>query len=176
VMRDLTVDTTHTYYVLAGNEPVLVHNNDACSLLDRRASEIHDVLDDGTASGKRALKNGTTAVVRAQRPDGSIVDVVAANGDGLTDAQKAVLRGGEIDAVNNPNLHAELNAMEHINNMGWTKLEGGSSRNVCPYCENSIRDQGGAVVGPANWRQRVFGPTRTFYPFGQRNFVFRGKK
>ncbi|MCM4085215.1 hypothetical protein LXN57_47610, partial [Actinoplanes sp. TRM88002] len=28
VMRDLTVDTTHTYYVLAGTTPVLVHNND----------------------------------------------------------------------------------------------------------------------------------------------------
>jgi len=26
-MRDLTVDTIHTYYVIAGNEPVLVHNN-----------------------------------------------------------------------------------------------------------------------------------------------------
>ncbi len=26
VMRDLTVDTTHTYYVLAGQTPVLVHN------------------------------------------------------------------------------------------------------------------------------------------------------
>jgi RHS repeat-associated protein len=27
VMRDLTVATTHTYYVIAGDEPVLVHNN-----------------------------------------------------------------------------------------------------------------------------------------------------
>jgi hypothetical protein len=30
VMRDLTVATTHTYYVIAGNEPVLVHNNNNC--------------------------------------------------------------------------------------------------------------------------------------------------
>jgi hypothetical protein len=27
-MRDLIIDTTHTYYVLAGNTPVLVHNCD----------------------------------------------------------------------------------------------------------------------------------------------------
>jgi len=27
-MRDLTVDTIHTYYVIAGNTPVLVHNED----------------------------------------------------------------------------------------------------------------------------------------------------
>ena len=27
-MRDLTVDNTHTYYVLAGGTPVLVHNCD----------------------------------------------------------------------------------------------------------------------------------------------------
>jgi RHS repeat-associated protein len=28
VMRDLTVDDIHTYYVIVGNKPVLVHNND----------------------------------------------------------------------------------------------------------------------------------------------------
>ena len=30
VMRDLTVAVTHTYYVIAGNTSVLVHNNDGC--------------------------------------------------------------------------------------------------------------------------------------------------
>ena len=29
-MDDLTVDDTHTYYVLAGTVPVLVHNNNLC--------------------------------------------------------------------------------------------------------------------------------------------------
>jgi len=27
-MHDLTIDTTHTYYVIAGTTPVLVHNCD----------------------------------------------------------------------------------------------------------------------------------------------------
>jgi hypothetical protein len=31
-MRDLTIDTTHTYYVLAGKTPVLVHNVDECDI------------------------------------------------------------------------------------------------------------------------------------------------
>ncbi|WP_436532489.1 LamG-like jellyroll fold domain-containing protein [Actinoplanes sp. HUAS TT8] len=35
-MRDLTVDNIHTYYVLAGTEPVLVHNNN-CPTPDERA-------------------------------------------------------------------------------------------------------------------------------------------
>ncbi|MDQ7905799.1 polymorphic toxin-type HINT domain-containing protein [Phytohabitans sp. ZYX-F-186] len=30
LMRDLTVADTHTYYVLAGDTPVLVHNNNGC--------------------------------------------------------------------------------------------------------------------------------------------------
>jgi hypothetical protein len=29
-MYNLTVDTTHTYYVIAGNIPVLVHNSNSC--------------------------------------------------------------------------------------------------------------------------------------------------
>ncbi|MEU8265499.1 hypothetical protein AB0C02_33515, partial [Micromonospora sp. NPDC048999] len=32
VMRDLTVDDIHTYYVIAGDRPVLVHNNDGDEL------------------------------------------------------------------------------------------------------------------------------------------------
>ena len=86
VMRDLTVADIHTYYVVAGDTAVLVHNTSpACSLLDRRASQIHDVLKDPARKrGGRAWRNGTTAVVRAQKPDKTFVDVVAAKGDGLT--------------------------------------------------------------------------------------------
>jgi hypothetical protein len=36
-MRDLTVADTHTYYVLAGKTPVLVHNNN-CDLADVAAT------------------------------------------------------------------------------------------------------------------------------------------
>ncbi|MFC8620517.1 LamG-like jellyroll fold domain-containing protein [Micromonospora purpureochromogenes] len=38
-MRDLTVAELHTYYVLAGDEPVLVHNNDGCEVFYRGMGE-----------------------------------------------------------------------------------------------------------------------------------------
>ncbi|MCM4085219.1 hypothetical protein, partial [Paractinoplanes hotanensis] len=43
VMRDLTVDTTHTYYVLAGNTPVLVHNT-TCRVLPSTHTDEFIVL------------------------------------------------------------------------------------------------------------------------------------
>ncbi|MGN9918058.1 LamG-like jellyroll fold domain-containing protein [Micromonospora palomenae] len=67
-MRDLTVADIHTYYVVAGDEPVLVHNNDGrlvspgdCSptstspqqLLDD-AKELHDTFGVGTRADKGA--------------------------------------------------------------------------------------------------------------------------
>ncbi|GAA0581308.1 hypothetical protein GCM10010394_07430 [Streptomyces crystallinus] len=178
VTYDLTVDGLHTYYVVAGDAELLVHN---CNPeLRDRAIEINKALDDGTKAGKRAVKNGTVAIIRANRgtaekPD--YVDVVAANGDGLSQAQRNMLRDGEEAAVNNPNLHAETNAMEHIDKNGWTKVDGGVSRNVCPFCENAIRSADGHVGGPTLWRQRVVfmldGAVRQRYPYGHRGFSFR---
>ena len=36
-MRDLTVNDIHTYYVIAGSEPVLVHHNNQCDPWDELA-------------------------------------------------------------------------------------------------------------------------------------------
>lgn len=181
ITYDLTVDGLHTYYVVAGDAALLVHN---CNTeLRDRAIAINKALDDGTPAGKRAAKNGTVAIIRANRgtadkPD--YVDVVAANGDGLTPAQKAMLKQDgdtpEVIADNNPDLHAETNAMEHIDNNGWTKVEGGVSRNVCPFCENAIRGAGGSLTGSKLWRQRVVymldGAVRQRYPYGHRSYTF----
>jgi hypothetical protein len=119
--------------VLAGATPVLVHN---CQFSDR-ATEINNVLDDGTPGGRILARNGTTAVTRAMKPNGDLVDVVAANGDGLTEAQVGALRSDgpipEITADNDPSLHSELNAQAYIDKMKWTKIAGGTNRNTCPY-------------------------------------------
>jgi hypothetical protein len=40
-MRDLTVADTHTYYVLAGNTPVLVHNTTECETYYRTMTDQH---------------------------------------------------------------------------------------------------------------------------------------
>ncbi|MFE3494290.1 LamG-like jellyroll fold domain-containing protein [Streptomyces sp. NPDC059175] len=182
ITYDLTVDGLHTYFVSAGDVALLVHN---CNpRLRDRAIEINNALDDGSKSGKIAAKNGTVAIVRANRgtkknPD--YVDVVAANGDGLQASQMAKLKADgdipEIAADNIPDAHAEVNAMEHIKKNGWTKVDGGVSRNVCPFCENAIRDVGGRLTGPTLNRQRIVfllnGAIRQRYPKGHRLFTFR---
>lgn len=151
VTYDLTVDGLHTYYVLAGTASILVHN---CELSDH-SQEIRNVIHDGSKSGGRPYKNQTVAIIRADKGDGTSVNVVAASGDGLTDAQLGSLKPGETAAANDPSLHAETNAMQHIANNGWSLAEGGVSRNVCPFCENSIRSEGGALTGPTAWKGRV---------------------
>lgn len=107
-----------------------------------------------------------------------MVDVVAANGDGLTGDQIEALQGNEIPAANDPDLHAEASAMEYIQEQKLTPLEGEPTRNPCPVCENAIRDAGGQLDGPASWKQRIAyydenGDIKwSKYPFGQRSFVF----
>lgn len=154
-VHNLTVTDVHTYYVLAGATPVLVHN---CNL-SARASEIHAAEPD-----EFIRKNvSTVAVVRADTPHGPI-NVVAGSGDGLTPAQMSAIGKGEIAADNIPGTHAEQNALLFINEMGWTPTAGGASRNVClGVCAPLIRGTGGKMMGqvyPGNGktttRQRSF--------------------
>ncbi len=138
-VHNLTVSDLHTYYVVAGATPVLVHN---CGLSDR-ASEIHAAEPDEFVR-KRV---STVVVVRADTPHGPI-NVVAGSGDGLTPAQMSAIRKGEIAADNIPGTHAEQNALLFINEMGWTPIAGGTSRNVClGICAPLIRGTGGRMMG-----------------------------
>ncbi|MFE9442430.1 LamG-like jellyroll fold domain-containing protein [Streptomyces sp. NPDC006602] len=168
---DLTIGSLHTYYVEAGNTPVLVHN---CDNVDR-AEEIRRGIHDGSRDGGRPYKNQTVSVVRADTGDG-VVSVVAASGDGLAPEQLGALGAGEVPALNDPAEHAEANALQHIANQGWTAIDGGASRNVCPYCENSIRDAGGQLTGPASWKGRINyflkGIPKFQFRWGQRSFSF----
>ncbi|MFJ9826250.1 polymorphic toxin-type HINT domain-containing protein [Streptomyces sp. NPDC101160] len=139
-VRNLTVADIHTYYVLAGAVPVLVHN---CSLSDR-ASEIH-----GAEPDEYVRQNiSTVAVVRVKTPQGP-VDLIAGSGDGLTPAQMSVpLKTGEMHVPNIPGTHAEQNAFLYANENGWTPIAGGTSRNVClSVCAPWIRGTGGKMMG-----------------------------
>lgn len=162
---------------------MLVHNTDgACPIgggpdFEARAQEIRKVIHDGSKGGGRPFKNQTVSVVRANTPDGPR-DVVSASGDGLTDAQKAALKPNEVAATNDPSLHAEMNALQHIDNTpGWSLDNGGASRNVCPYCENGIRNAGGSLTGPSSWKGRINfmlnGAARFQFRWGQRSFSFK---
>jgi RHS repeat-associated protein len=139
---DLTISGVHTYYVLAGATPVLVHNCGGAQALAHRASEIH-----GQAGSEIAMSKSTVAVVSAQTPKG-VVHVVAGSGRGLNKAQKDMLSGVELPARNIPGAHAEQNALLFINEMGWSPIAGGASRSVCSeVCAPLIRAGGGRITG-----------------------------
>jgi RHS repeat-associated protein len=63
VTYDLTIDGLHTYYVVAGDTPVLVHNDDGCGVADHHSSC-------GCASGKQpTMANGQKGSLRERNPD-----------------------------------------------------------------------------------------------------------
>ncbi|RDG37598.1 ricin-type beta-trefoil lectin domain protein [Streptomyces corynorhini] len=141
-VHNLTVTDKHTYYVLAGATPVLVHNCGGAQDLADRASEIH-----GQAGSEIAMSKSTVAVVSAQTPKG-VVHVVAGSGRGLNKAQKDMLSGVEFPARNIPGTHAEQNALLFINEMRWSPIAGGASRSVCSeVCAPLIRAGDGRISG-----------------------------
>lgn len=136
---NLSVADIHTYHVMAGSDAVLVHN---CKFSER-ASEIHSAEPSSYVRDRVS----TVAVIRADTGRGT-VDVVAGSGDGLTASQMSAIRPGELVADNIPGAHAERNALLFINQMGWTPVAGGTSRNVClNTCAALIRATGGRMSG-----------------------------
>lgn len=142
--------------MLAGNEPVLVHN---CGFSDR-AREIWDAEPD------QYIKDNvsTVAVIRAQTPHGP-VDLIGGSGDGLTPAQMSVpLKPGEMHVPNIPGTDAEQNIFLYMHANGYELIAGGTSRNVCRNrCHPWVQRFGGAMQGevyPGNGkkttRQRSF--------------------
>jgi RHS repeat-associated protein len=130
IMRDLTVDTIHTYYVLAGDRPVLVHNcgseAGAQELLER-AKQLR-------------LYQGTTAVVRVRSKvasaDGSFAEQVwiATSKRYMPGRWKLpnVLKPGEVfkPRIRPGNTHAEEDIMDHLGDT-WEIIEGASNVNIC---------------------------------------------
>ncbi|GIF05003.1 LamG-like jellyroll fold domain-containing protein [Actinoplanes siamensis] len=96
VMRDLTVDDIHTYFVVAGGAPVLVHNNNDDCRIDYgtinehgQRSGVHALLD------KRNLGNST-----APDPDEAIPDIRPGGLDNQTHLLGAAIGGSNTDPRN----------------------------------------------------------------------------
>ena len=62
-MRDLTVATTHTYYVIAGNEPVLVHNNNGCFDAEAAAEGLPEWSEGQTTFGRASGRDANGSAV-----------------------------------------------------------------------------------------------------------------
>jgi hypothetical protein len=167
---DLTINGLHTYYVVAGDTPVLVHN---CNVYAKqaydRAGELHKSLWKGSEGGDGgyAYKNDTTAVVMARDAGGNVRSVVASNRSYVPRAIKSQLTDGEVYASGKG--HAEMTALDYIQKNGWEALGGATNRNICAFCENAIRDMGGSLEGPT-FPGRVQTINGTFGYLGERMF------
>ncbi|MFF8842160.1 DNRLRE domain-containing protein [Streptomyces sp. NPDC015127] len=146
-VHNLTVDAVHDYFVLAGKAQVLVHNcnEKAAKELDDRVQQLHGQLH------KKAQTRRTTAIIRADKGDGTFVDVLAASGDRIVDPKiRNAMKtdGSEILADVIPG-DAEVSALAHIRKMGWTPVAGAANRAVCPWCQNELFQPFNDSVGPA---------------------------
>ncbi|WP_436521516.1 ricin-type beta-trefoil lectin domain protein [Actinoplanes sp. HUAS TT8] len=162
VMRDLTVADIHTYYVFAGDEPVLVHNN-SCSAeqLAQWAKQTADDIHSQISWWKLREVWKTTSVTVASRGDGSLVAVVNSNGKGLAREQLSYINKlVKLDAQGRPNImigeniagmHAEKNGAYSVAMEGLNPIAGGVNRNSCSPdgCETFLGLVGAAMVGPS---------------------------
>ncbi|MFE5907497.1 ricin-type beta-trefoil lectin domain protein [Streptomyces wedmorensis] len=144
-VHNLTVSDLHTYYVVAGASPVLVHNCNEPQAA--RASEINE-----SEPGQANFDIHTTAVLDVDIPGAGVTRLVAGNGEGgLTPAQITALADDEFhvspDLVPG-NLHAEQRAILGARLLGGRPLQGGASRNICrAICGVLIFASGGAPFG-----------------------------
>uniref|UniRef100_UPI0004859709 polymorphic toxin-type HINT domain-containing protein n=1 Tax=Hamadaea tsunoensis TaxID=53368 RepID=UPI0004859709 len=74
-MRDLTVDVDHTYYVVAGTTPILVHNNNAACV---RPTFVADSRGTVVPTSASRLEGGLQAAVDAGEPGFSTFPVKSA--------------------------------------------------------------------------------------------------
>jgi hypothetical protein len=75
---DLTIDGVHAYYVLAGDTPVLAHNNNGCilptpSVSDPKLQNLVDDLYKGTTNSARTGDGTTMSAIREELKSGQLV-------------------------------------------------------------------------------------------------------
>jgi hypothetical protein len=76
-----------------------------------------------------------------------------------------------------PTIRGRLPSYGPRSSQGWRAVAGGASRNICPWCENAIRDRGGELVGPLFpgrvTNKLVDGRNAGWKYFGERDSWFR---
>ncbi|MEU9130709.1 polymorphic toxin-type HINT domain-containing protein [Kitasatospora sp. NPDC048540] len=149
-MYNLTVASYHTYYVLAGTTPVLVHNECGPSEVDAigargRAEELQGKRNDYP----NADQHGTTAVIGVFNTETKTwVNRIAINGPGEMPSTWTLRPGEEFVQGRG---HAEETILD---NLGPNEIVGygGTSRNICwDICYGRL-DSKGLVFGGAGYR------------------------
>ncbi|WP_224351705.1 RHS repeat-associated core domain-containing protein [Streptomyces olivaceus] len=146
-VHNLTVSNAHTYYVLAGATPVLVHNcgGGAADLghLTDRADDLHSLIPSG---GQRYR---TTGVLHADGVGGGIdLSAVGARSN-LTLIQRAdSLDAGELAISMSNGAHAEVKLVTAAQHLGLSPGGIAASRPFCPACSQFLTNQGATLVSP----------------------------
>ncbi|MEV7601658.1 polymorphic toxin-type HINT domain-containing protein [Kitasatospora sp. NPDC089797] len=149
-MYNLTVANRHTYYVLAGTTPVLVHNECGPGELDAigargRAEELQGMRNDYP----NADQHGTTAVIGVFNTETKTwVNRIAINGPGEMPSTWTLRPGEEFVQGRG---HAEETI---LNGLGPNEIVGfgGTSRNICwDICYGRL-DSKGLMFGGAGYR------------------------
>jgi hypothetical protein len=125
LMRDLTVADIHTYYVIAGDTPVLVHNCLGEELYGR-AKELN---------GTRASpKNSTTAVAKVRSTaDPNVTDTwVATEHPSIPNEWRGNMPNGTERLIRGPG-HAETTILDALGD-DWELVGIASSTRICPTC------------------------------------------
>ena len=120
---------------------------DEATRLTQQADDVHSVLD------PIAAKQRTTAALGTDEG----VDVVGGGAKrDLTPAQRDAVRDMGSEPAKLKDAHAEVTAMHRADELGLTKRDMGTSRDICPGCQQAIEDSGGRVTGPrtAEWPRR----------------------
>jgi hypothetical protein len=158
-VHNLTVSVLHTYYVLAGATPVLVHN---CGGTEDGARQL---MERATQLQSEAGWSGTTAVVRVRNiADPSRVETwVASNKTYMPTGWKKnnSLNPGEIFVQLKG--HAEESIIEALDGK-WDIIEGGTSTGVCwDICTPLLGQQGATIGGPEFKSSKKNSPWRMFW-------------
>jgi RHS repeat-associated protein len=136
VTYDLTIDGLHTYYVVAGSTPVLVHNaNKKCDIprLQARAEEVHNHSPDPIA----AKQQDVVAMSTENGPD-----VIAGGTRDIRPAQREAMSADDFEA-RMANQHAEVTAVERAKEAGLTPRALASyPYEICPACTQYLEEEG----------------------------------
>ncbi|MFE7215967.1 polymorphic toxin-type HINT domain-containing protein [Streptomyces sp. NPDC057611] len=151
-MYNLTVTDLHTYYVLAGEVSVLVHNCGGGALdldnLQDRADTLHALIPAGKANDR-----ATTGVMHAVGGGPESLDVVAVGArKNISQIQRAQLLPHElgisrtgVDASGNfP--HAEVKLWETAVHLDLTPTGLAVNRPFCPACRGFLQGKGATLV------------------------------
>lgn len=110
------------------------------------------------------------AVLMARDTEGNIRSVVAPNWPYVPKAIKNQLDEAAGDVYANGRGHAEMAALAYIQKNQWTVLGGAANRNICAFCENSIRVLGGSLGGQTfSGRVKIYA-NGIFSDMGERMF------